>query len=238
MEKFLTFITDNPNIVVTVLSGFLLPIILVWLNNRYNLKAKKEELKLERVQKRKESREDFERSVYSSLSKILFDVQQLYVSLSGKCIDQDCIGTSLKKFDESVTQYHENISDNLLYMSSPVIDDIYRFYARISDLKIGLKDFNDSEDFEMAHVLVYFKSTELAEILIDIQDRLVGKRSELKIQFDRTQQEMMKYCCGRKPPQDLIDKYNALKNELSLKPLQPGSIAKKDVVRKTTGKQY
>ena len=223
MDRLLDFLSSNPSIIVTLLSGFLLPIVLVWLNNRYNLKSKEEELKIERAQRREDSREDYERAVYASLSKILFDVQQLYVSLSGKCIDHDCIGTSLSKFDESITQYHVNISDNLLYMSSPVIDDIYKFYGKISELKIGLKDFNQSEEFDMAHVLVYFKSTELAEILIDIQDRLVGRRSEFKIQFDRTQQEMMKYCCGRKPPQELIDRYQKLKHEMKLRPLQPGS---------------
>lgn len=28
--------------------------------------------------------------------------------------------------------------------------------------------------------------------------------------FDKTQQEMMKYCCGSKPPKDLFDKYVVL----------------------------
>ena len=144
-----------------------------------------------------------EKSVYASLSKVLFDVQQLHVSLSGSCVSKNCINDAVSKFDKSVTKYHEEISNNLLYMSSAVIDDIYRFYSKLSDLKINLKEFNDSKNFEMAHVLVYYFSSELAEILIDLQDRLLKERRWIQIEFDRTKKtkKMMKYCCGTKPPQ-------------------------------------
>ncbi len=208
-------IMEKPEIVVTVLSGFLLPIALVWLNNYYNLKSKNKEKELDAKFNEKEELRQQEKSVYASLSKILFDVQQLHVSLSGSCVDENCINDAVSKFDESVTKYHEEISNNLLYMSSAVIDDIYRFYSKLSDLKINLKEFNDSKNFEMAHVLVYYFSSELAEILIDLQDRLLKKRSGLQIEFDRTKQEMMKYCCGTKPPQEVIDKYVTLQKQLN-----------------------
>ena len=208
-------ILEKPEIVVTILSGFLLPIILVWLNNAYNLKTKNKEKELDQKFNANEELRKQEKAVYASLSKILFDVQQLHVSLSGSCIDQDCINRSVNKFDESVTKYHDEISSNLLYMSSEVINDIYRFYSKLSDLKINLKEFNDSKNFEMAHVLVYYFSSELAEVLIDLQDRLLKKRSNLQIEFDRTRQDMMKYCCGTKPPQDLLDKFLTLQKQLN-----------------------
>ena len=208
--------TEKPEIVVTVLCGFLLPIALVWLNNYYNLKGKNKERELDAKFNAKEELRKQEKAVYGSLSKMLFDVQQLHVSLSGSCVDENCIKDAVEKFDKSVTKYHDELSNNLLYMSSPVINDIYLFYNKLSDLKLGLKDFNDSKNFEMAHVLVYFYSTELAKILIDIQDRLLKTRTDLNIEFDRTKQEMMMYCCGTKPPQELIDKFQKLQGGLNL----------------------
>lgn len=210
LEKIITLLTEKPEILVTVLSGFLLPIILVWLNNRYNLKQKDIEKQLELKYSTKNDLKNQEKAVYSSLSKILFDVQQLHVSLSGTCIDENCINNAVTKFDASITKYHEEISNNLLYMPSKVIDKIYKFYSKISDLKITLKGFNDSKNYEMAHVSVYLDSTELAEILIDIQDFFIQKDEILKKDFDKTQQEMMKYCCGSKPPKELFDKYLVL----------------------------
>ncbi len=220
----LTFLSENQGLVVTLSSGFLLPIVLVWLNNRYNLKGKREEIKLQNDQQQKDLIKNQEKAVYGSLSKILFDVQQLYVSLSGSCVDKNCINDALSKFDNSIVKYHEEISDNMLYMSSSIIDDIYTFYGKISELKIHLKEFNDTANFEMAHVAVYFYSTELATILINLQDRILQKRLDIKIEFDRTQQEMMKYCCGKRPPEGLISKYQELEKRLDLKSTSTGKI--------------
>lgn len=162
----------------------------------------------------KEDLRNQEKQVYASLSKILFDVQQLHVALSGTCVDQDCINNAVKKFDESVTKYHEEISNNLLYLPSDIINDIYTFYHQMSELKIELKELNDSKTFDMAHVCVYQKSEQLASTVIILQEKLVKKRTDIQIDFDKTRQDMMKYCCGRKPPQDLIDKYEHLKQKM------------------------
>lgn len=227
IEKIINLLTEKPEILVTILSGFLLPIILVWLNNHYNLKQKDKEKELELKYSTKNDLKNQEKAVYSSLSKILFDVQQLHVALSGTCIDQNCINNAVTKFDESITKYHEEISNNLLYMPSKVIDLIYKFYGKISDLKISLKSFNDTKNYEMAHVSVYLDSTELAEILIDIQDYFIQKDEVLKKDFDKTQQEMMKYCCGSKPPKDLFDNYVVL-----LKQMKP-SLSEEEINRMT-----
>ena len=173
-------------------------------------KQKRVEKDLELRYNSKEDLRNQEKAVYAALSKILFDVQQLHVELSGTCIDEDCINKAVEKFDKSVTKYHEEISDNMLYMPSKIIDDIYRFYKEMSTLKIRLNDFNSSKNFQMAHVLVYYSSQKLAKVVIDIQDRLLKKRSDLEIEFDRTQQEMMLYCCGEEPPQELLEKYQKL----------------------------
>ena len=85
------FIQNNPSVILSIFTGLLLPLGLVYLNNRNNIRLKKLENKLSLDSKKldKELNEDTnkkeiiknqERVVYSSLSKILFDVQQLHVS--------------------------------------------------------------------------------------------------------------------------------------------------------------
>lgn len=206
-EVLLKLITDKPELLVTILSGFLLPIGLIWLNNYYNLRTKNKEKELDAKYKAKDEINVQEKAVYASLSKILFDVQQLHVDLSGNCIRENCIKDSLIKFNESLTKCHNDISENMLYMPSSVINDIYRFYSKISDLKITLKELDEGKNYSMAHVCVYDNSISIAEILIDIQSQLVSEKSELKGKFNRAQQQIMKYCCGSKPPQELFEEY-------------------------------
>lgn len=221
MEQIIKIILEKPEILVTILSGFLLPITLVWLNNYYNIRSKTKEKALEADFNSKEEIRSHEKAIYASLSKILFDVQQLHVALSGTCVDKNCITDALKKFDESLTVYHDEISNNLLYMSSNVINEIYRFYSKISDLKISLKEFNDSGNYEMAHVSVYVSTTDLAEIVMNVQELLISKKKELQIEFNKAQQEMMRYCCGSKPPKELFDKYLDLLKQI--KPYTSGA---------------
>lgn len=219
LDKLLNLISEKPEILISLSSGVVLPIVLIWLTNHYNLKQKNKEKELEFKYNDLNDLKVQERLVYSSLSKILFDVQQLHVALSGNCIDNNCIDNALTKFEDSVARCHGDLSKNLLYMPSKVINLIYQFYSKISDLKIKLKEFNESEKYEMAHVSVYVDSQDLAETLIEIQELIVKKNNNTISDFDKTQQEMMKYCCGRKPPQDLFDQYitqlKAMKPELS-----------------------
>ena len=204
---------NNPGIITILFTGLILPIGLVWINNRNSRKLKELEKQLDEKYKSKEVIKNQEKAIYSSLSKILFDVQQLHVELSGTCVDKNCIEQAITKFDSSITKYHEEISNNLIYMPSEIINKIYKFYGKISDLKISLKEFNEAKKFDMAHVSVYMYSTQLAEILIDIQESLIAQDEVLRKKFDKTQQQIMKYCCGKKPPQDLLDKYIALIKE-------------------------
>ena len=99
-------------------------------------------------------------------------------------------------------------------MPSSVINEIYRFYSKISDLKISLREFNDTKNFSMAHVCVYDYATEIAETLIDIQEKLLEGKNELKKKFNKTEQQIMKYCCGSKPPKELLEQYLTLLREL------------------------
>lgn len=211
---FEILLINNPGLITIIITGLFLPIGLLWLNNRNSRKLIELEKQLEEKYNGNYEIKNQERSIYSSLSKILFDVQQLHVALSGTCIDKNCIENAVLKFDDSITKYHEEISNNLLYMPSIIINNIYKFYGKISDLKISLKEFNDTKNFAMAHVSVYGYSIQLADILIEIQETLIGQNETLKNNFNKTHQEMMKYCCGRKPPQELLDEYILLLKEI------------------------
>jgi hypothetical protein len=210
-ETLKLLIQNNPGLFNIILTGVILPVAILWLTNRHNRKLKSIEKELDIKYNSKEDLRKQEKMVYASLSKILFDVQQLHVSLSGTCIDHNCITDSVKKFDGSVSKYHEEISNNMLYLPSKAINLIYQFYAAISQLKLELNELNEKKTFDMAHVSVYYSSQTLADTLIELQEIFIKERDDLKVQFDKAQQQMMKYCCGTEPPDELKKKYETLK---------------------------
>jgi hypothetical protein len=210
-ETFRLIIEKNPGILTIILSGVILPLGILWLTNRHNRKIKKIEKDLDLQYKSKDDIREQEKRVYSSLSKILFDVQQLHVALSGTCIDTSCIQNGLQKFDTSISKCHDDIANNMLFLSSKSINFIYMFYNIIGQLKIQLQEIDKRKDYEMANVTVYYSSQQLADTLIEIQDLFISQRSDLKVQFDKTKQQMMKYCCGQEPPEKLKIKYEELK---------------------------
>jgi hypothetical protein len=211
METLKLIIENNPGLINIILTGVFLPLGILWLTNRHNRKLKETEKALDVKFKSKEDVREQEKRVYASLSKILFDVQQLHVSLSGRCVDTNCIVDSLKKFDQSVSKCHDDIANNMLYLSSKAIDLIYNFYSLIGQLKIQLLEMDKVKEYDVAHVTVYYSSRDLATTLIDIQELFISQRSDLKVEFDKTKQEMMKYCCGQEPPKPLKDKYEKLR---------------------------
>lgn len=213
-ETWKILFENNPGILTIFLTGIIFPLVFVFLNNRHQRKMKETEKKLDLDYQAKEDVRKQEKLVYSSLSKILFDVQQLHVSLSGTCVDKNCIPDALKKFDDSVNKCHDVIGDNMLYLSSKAINQVYNFYNQISTLKIRLKKLNEGQYFDLAHVAVYYSSQDLADTVIGLQELFIKERSELHIEFNKTQQQMMKYCCGQEPPAELQEKYNKLKTTL------------------------
>ena len=72
---FEIFLTNNPGLFNLLVTSLLLPLGLLWLNNRSATKIKELEKQLEEKYQGKEQIKTQERAVYSSLTKILFDVQ-------------------------------------------------------------------------------------------------------------------------------------------------------------------
>jgi hypothetical protein len=215
MGETLRLIFDkNPGLLNIFFTGLMLPLGILWLTNRHSRKQRESEKSTENRFNTREGQRHQERIVYSSLSKILFDIQQLHGSLSGKLIDSNIISNAVKKFDESVSKYHGDISNNMLYLSSPVINLIYKFYTQISELKSELRELNERKAFDLAAVSVYYFSQDLAETVIQVQELFVKELSILKVHFDKTEQEMMKHFCGLPPGESLKNKYDQFKKTL------------------------
>jgi len=99
----------------------------------------------------------------------------------------------------------------MLYLSSNAINLIYQFYNTIGQLKIELQELDRRKAYQLANATVYYSSQFLAESLINVQELFISQRSELRVEFDKTKQEMMKYCCGQEPPQEIKEQYEKLK---------------------------
>lgn len=210
-EVFKLIIQQNPGLITVILTSVVLPISILWLTNRHNRKLKELEKNVDLKFKTKDDIREQEKKVYASLSKILFDVQQLHVSLSGTCVDATCIVDALNSFDRSVSKCHEDISNNMLYLSSNSINLIYDFYNSIGQLKIQLQELDKKKEYSLANVTVYYAAQNLADTLISIQELFISQRSDLKVEFDKLKQEKMRYCCGQEPPKQLKEKYETLK---------------------------
>lgn len=102
----------------------------------------------------------------------------------------------------------------MLYLSSDAINLIYQFYNIIGQLKIQLQELDKRKEYTMANVTVFYSSQALADTVIEIQDLFISQRSDLKVQFDKTKQQMMRYCCGQEPPKELKEKYETLKTTM------------------------
>ncbi len=213
-ETIKLILEQNPGLITVLLTSVILPIAILGLTNRHNRKLKELEKSIDLKFKTKDSIREQEKKVYASLSKILFDVQQLHVSLSGTCVDTSCIIDALKQFDNSVSKCHDDIANNMLYLSSEAINLIYDFYNSIGQLKIQLQELDKKKEYSLANVTVYYAAQNLADTLIKIQELFISVRSDLKIEFDKLKQEKMRYCCGQVPPKELQEKYEKVRTEM------------------------
>lgn len=191
-----------------------MPLTILLITNSNNRRTKEIEKKLELDFKSKDDLRQQEKKVYASLSEVLFDIQQLHVSLSENCTDKNCITDALAQFKTSVNKYHTEIANNMLYLSSNTINRIYEFYFEFGQLELELRELDKKGEYETANVSVYKQAQILADIVIEIQGTFTSKRDDLKIEFSKVQQEKMRYHCGTEPPKELINKYESLKLEL------------------------
>jgi len=214
----------------------ILPIVILYLTNRNSRKIKKLELEhasqlklleqqhdLSRLSEArriensfitKNERQGHEKLVHTTLIKILFEVQRLHINLSGNCVDFKCIDDCTKEFKETFTKYQNIIAENQIYLSSHITNTLYKFYKRLGELLIELKDIQTTKNFDLAIVAVYEASTELADYIIQIQGEFVSKRADLENEFNSIELEDFKACCGKQPPEQDRTRYYQLKGKI------------------------
>lgn len=211
----------NPGIVTTLVTAFCFPVILVLITNRQSRKQKEMEQRFE-VEKEKlkkqlelgidpdNAKKVQENTVYSSLIKILFEVQKLHIELSGNCVDYKCLEKAVESFKAKFSQYQEIISENQLYLKPKVTNDLYDYYQTLGNLLIEIKEIEADKKYELANVAVYFHAQQLASIILRIQDGLSELRSDLNYQIKN--EELMNFvnCCGRPPRKEDVEKYKEM----------------------------
>lgn len=202
----------------------ILPIAILWLTNRNSRRNRESEQKfeLEKLEKSKTleidysleaNRKKHEVIVHSALIKILFEVQKLHISLSGKCVDFDCIDNAVSDFQSQFSERQSQIAEFQIYLSSNITNRLYKFYSLLGELLIELKEIKDDKESEIAIASVYNYSVRLAEEIIEIQDELVKKRNDLKEKFDALEVPYFKNCCGEKPPKEIREKYERIRSK-------------------------
>ncbi len=201
------------------LPGIVLPILILWLNNRHNSKIKELEQKFEldklEASKKLDTRytvEDekriHEKDVYACLLKILFEIQKLHIELSGNCVDFKCIDTAVASFKASLTKYQEKISDNQIYLTPEATNQLYGFYQKIGNLLIELKEMQDKKKYHLAIAGVYFRAKELAMTTLMLRYSF-EPQSRTEITEEKLAKEYSNFitCCGNAPSKPVIEEY-------------------------------
>jgi hypothetical protein len=216
--ELLTWISEHPE---SVLSGFLLPIVLVWMNNHYNLKSKEKEKEFERGFNLDTEQISHERVIHSSLIKILFEIQKLYISLScDPNKEVDCISMASTEFQNCFAKHQATISDNQIFLSSDVVNELYKFYNKVGEILVELNNIKASGEPSIAKVCVYDHSQELADIILNIQEKFVDKRQKLfgDLRVIREEMKAFKTYCGPPPPGPLRERYEKVMRDLARLP--------------------
>ncbi|GJQ07133.1 hypothetical protein CAPN010_12910 [Capnocytophaga cynodegmi] len=218
MEFLDYIIKNNPGIVTTFVTGVLLPLLILGITSWQNIKLKKFDLEKEKLVLGLDinsSTVKQEKIVYSSLIKILFEVQKLHIELSSKClIDYSCISKSVEKFQVKFSEYQEIISDNQIYLKLKVTNELYGFYQELANLLIELKEIENKKKYDLAVVSVFLHSQVLASIILKIQKELSYIQKELKYEVKEEDMYKFIYCCGKEPNKEDIEEYKKM-NPLS-----------------------
>jgi hypothetical protein len=184
----------NPGVLTTALSAFLLPVLILLLKNRHQRELKRLEKELARSSDSDTLTERQEDLVYGPLVKILFGVQRLYTELSKPSCDPSCLSQAVGKFKLDIVQYQSVIADNQLKLAPKLIEDIYRFYAKISELEIRVDELS-AQGRAILVACVATLAQEMADVLIDYQ-RAVMKKRDFLLNFDEEKFASFRGCCG------------------------------------------
>jgi hypothetical protein len=236
--------TTNQILEITkfILPGVILPILILYLNNRHTRKIKELEQKFEldkeesvitlnQKGKRQNEKKEHEKEVYASLIKILFEIQKLNIELSGNCVDFDCLDKAISAFKDRLSIYQDKISDNQIYLNPEATNKLYEFYQEIGKLLIELKEIEDKEKYELALACVFLKSRIIALNILDLREifeDVEAQKLTTEMKFKIFQGFIT--CCGDEPQAEIVSEYlkfnpyDIAKNEMVMKILTYGKV--------------
>lgn len=217
---------NNPGVVTTLLTAFLLPIVILVLTNWKASKDKdkdhiqaidmeKQKKEIELANKNKSSKREYENTVHACLVKILFAVQQLHVDLSRDCSQIEAANQASDKFSSTLNEYQKQIADNQISLSTKNNTSIYSFYQILSEMLIELRSLCADGNGDLAQVSVYEHAKRLADEVITLQENILREREELAADFDRAQLETMRHCCRSQPSAALLARYKELREKVA-----------------------
>jgi len=122
-ETIKHILDNNPGLINIILTGVFLPLGILWLTNRNHRQLKRIEKNLDLQYKTKDDIREQEKRVYGIID-------------------------ALKRFDLSVRKCHDEIADNMLYLSSDAINLIYKFYNSIGQLKYNCKSLTNEKNMK------------------------------------------------------------------------------------------
>jgi len=179
------------------------------LKHKFELDKKEFDQKISLTDKSIDTQKECSKNIHSTLTRMLFKVQNLYMKLSTSCADKECLVDEITKFEKGFSECSENISDHMVFVSPKITNNVYSFFQflglLINELK-SIKDGGDAE-FEKAHSAVYLYSSRLATYLVEIQKYIVELDPNCEFEVDEEKLEEMIYCCGTEPTDEKLIEY-------------------------------
>ena len=199
LKEVIIKLIENP----TIFSAVFLPIFILWLTNRNTEKILKLQSSTKRQDELAQVMYQYEDEAYSSLVGILFDVQMLHVELSQSDCDSGCIEKALSEFIPKLKENQEVIAKHQLSLDSVLVDQIYSFYNRVSEMIIHLSELKSEFSPSMVRACVSHNANQLADSLVKFKRVVFSGRSQKQL---RDMPNFSK-CCGAMVTQRDIDLY-------------------------------
>lgn len=199
MKDIIISLIENP----TILSAVFLPIIILVITNRNNVNLLGQQSSTQRQDELAELMFRYEDEAYSSLVGILFDIQMLHVELSQSGCDEKCIDKALEEFIPKLKEKQAVVARHQLSLDSVLVDQIYSFYNRISEMIIHLSELKNDFSPSLVRACVSHNANMLATNLINFKKVVFSGRSQSQL---RDMPNFAK-CCGALVTQRDIELY-------------------------------
>ena len=222
-----TALDKNPNVLSLIVTAFLLPVVIVWLNNRQarNLKKIESECAQEKEEREKRTRDtdlrrDKESFVYGALLQILFCVQSLHAKLSSVRPESanDFAEAAFKDLEDEIRLRQRGISEAQATIRPELIPYIYEVYAAITELQLELRTLlSDSGGYDALLPCVVTYSQRISGDVVKYHEKIMR---DIRPEMIEAARSIMR-CCGRQPTVDEMRAYEERKAKFNFVCLVP-----------------